>query len=262
MPGRKILRPPTLLSAAQKLSALPRFGGSGPVPLVTKTNLIAWWAFDEASGNALDSHTNALHLTDVNTVGAVAGKVSGARDLVRANAEGFTRTSEALLHLADDYWNIFGWAKSNSWDGVITPLFSKWDDSTQCEWLLRYTDSVSRFTFEIDSNGSVAGKTVLTANSLGAPSTGVWYFYIVRHDPIANTISIQFNNGTVDSTAHSGGAYASGTDLLRVGKMGGTTRQWNGLVDEFGIIKGELLTADQGDWLWNGGAGRSYAELG
>ena len=38
-----------------------------------KTSLISYWDLDEANGNATDSHTNAYHLTDTNSVTAAGG---------------------------------------------------------------------------------------------------------------------------------------------------------------------------------------------
>ena len=41
-----------------------------------KTNLVSWWNFDEASGNAIDAHASN-DLTDVNTVGTADGPGGG-----------------------------------------------------------------------------------------------------------------------------------------------------------------------------------------
>jgi hypothetical protein len=80
-------------------------GGNGLL-----TALIAYWPGDEASGNLLDAHTNALHLTDVNTVTNNTGKVyATARQYTAANQEYHNRASEALLQIGDVDFTIASW---------------------------------------------------------------------------------------------------------------------------------------------------------
>jgi len=67
-PGQRVVNVPGIgVSTSRRAVAS---GGNGLL-----NALIAYWPGDEASGNLLDAHSNALHLTDTNTVTNAAGKV-------------------------------------------------------------------------------------------------------------------------------------------------------------------------------------------
>jgi hypothetical protein len=106
------------------------------------------------------------------------------------------------------------------------------------------------------SSGTSATKVAGTANL----NAGTWYLLIAWHDPAANTINLQINNGTVFSKAFSAGIQNS-TYPLRLGTTSGSPYGYvDGVIDEAFIYR-RVLTADEREWLYNSGNGRTYSEL-
>lgn len=221
------------------------------------TNLISYWKLDEASGDAIDAH-GSNNLTDTNTVASTTGKIGNARDFENGNLEYFTKADNASLSVADEDFTITGWVKFESAPGVGEgrALWSKWDGAgnQRChftEW--RNFSSENRIIFWVSSNGTATANT--TANALGAPSTGVWYFIVVWHDSVANTINIQINDGTVNSTSHSAGVFDS-TAPFQLGQVSSLFYH-DGLLDEVGFWK-RVLTSGERTSLYNSGNGLAY----
>ena len=59
------------------------------------TNIVAYWKFDESSGNAMDSTGNGNTLTNVNTVTYSAGKINNGANFVAASSQYFSATAAA-----------------------------------------------------------------------------------------------------------------------------------------------------------------------
>lgn len=224
-------------------------------------NLIAYWPGDEVSGNLLDAHSNGLDLTDNATVTNNTGKVyATARQYTAANAEYHSRASEALLQTGDVEFTLAAWCYADSFN-LYPMIFSK----SNIEYRLYYwTAAGPGFEFEV-GNG-VASVGSIKATSFGVASTSTWYFVVTWHDPVANTMSIQINNGTVDSGPTSGpaGTGASAVNIARTPGAGGNI--WNGRIGPTMLWKsaagsGGVLTAEQKTALYNGGAGLPYASF-
>lgn len=74
------------------------------------TGLVAFWRFEESSGNALDSSGNARHLTLMNTVPQVSGRVGNAREHSGTeSADGFNITDAAWNSLNGSDFTISFW---------------------------------------------------------------------------------------------------------------------------------------------------------
>lgn len=227
--------------------------------------LIAYWPGDEESGALLDAHTNGLDLTDTNTVTYAAGKVyDNARQYTAANSEYHTIADNASLSAGDNDFTIAAWVYLDSL-GVIRAIASKHATVNQLEYILYYRHSTTNFSFLVSSDGNTTGYVIRQATSFGLPNTSTWYFVVGWHDAGNNTVNIQINNGTVDSTAHSAGVY-DGTDPFMVGNYGGATSYMNGRIGPVMFWKssagnGGVLTADQRTALYNSGNGLAYASF-
>lgn len=223
-------------------------------------NLVAYWSLDEASGNAIDAHDNN-DLTDNNTVAAQTGKVSGARDFEAANSEYFSRADNSELSTGNIDFTCAAWVYLESKPATFPIAVGKFSAlGDQREWAIFYHSGNDRLAFIISTDGTAAGQTILEANNLGAPSTATWYYVIVWHDSVNNTLNIQVNNGTTDSVAHSGGVL-DGTGPFQMGTLldeaGVQSQFWDGLIDEVGFWK-RVLTSDERTELYDGGNGRDY----
>lgn len=214
-----------------------------------KTNLIAYYPLS----NVNDSHGSNT-LTNVNTATFAAGKIGNAVSLASASSQYLTIADNAAFSVGDIDFTIAGWFNLTTKSAAMA-MVSKWNTSSEREYELLYFNTPDRFLFQVSTSGTGTAATA-TANNLGSPSTGTWYFIVCEHDSTANEIRIQVNDGTADATAHSGGV-RDGTSDFRIGARSTAGVYFNGLIDEVGFWK-RLLTSDEKTRLYNGGNGLAY----
>lgn len=216
-----------------------------PFTIDLTTALISYWKLEEASGTRYDSH-GSNHLTDNNTVLSAAGKIGTAADFEATNSEYLSIADNEDLSFGDEDFTFACWVKLES-TGSDQRVFWKGDGT---DWAVYGLE-----TFGTGWKFRVAGVENYTWN---APSTttGTWYFIVCWYDSVANTINTQVNNGTIDSTSHSGGittdagSFALGTHPVYGG-------YFDGLIDEFGVW-GRVLTSAERTALYNSGSGLTY----
>lgn len=187
----------------------------------------------------------------------IAGKIGWCLDFpsVSVNGTGFYVADSPELRVGDEAFTVCGWqwldAKPN-----IGPIITKLEISGQYSWALIYYSSGDRYNFIVSTNGS--GLTLLAGSNSGAISTGQWYFVVAWHDPVANQLGIQVNNGTPNTTNHSSGVFA-GTSRLGINEYT-TGSPIDGRLDGIGYWK-RLLSDQERAILWNGGNGIEYPFL-
>ena len=208
-------------------------------------DLISYWALDEASGNALDSHgTNEL--TEASgTIEAASGKVGGARDLEAADTEFFALADNDSVSFGDEPFTLQAWVNLETQG--FNWVFQKYDGVASCEYQLQYNVVSGGMTFRVSPDGLDASAVEVVTAAL---STGTWYLVHAWHDPVANEIGISVNAGAPVTASHSGGVF-DGSALFRLGFI------YDGLVDE-AAIWGRVLTSDDRTNLYNGGLGLAY----
>ncbi|MEK7164079.1 MAG: LamG domain-containing protein, partial [Patescibacteria group bacterium] len=229
-----------------------------PVEKISQTSLTAYWKLDETSGTRADSKGSNT-LTDNATVTYAPGRLSNAGQFTAANSEYLSITDNADLSTGDIDFTVGGWVYMDS--TAAYAAISKYKPGTnQREYIINF-DATNKLRFFVSSNGT--DYTIL--NSTTSISTGTWVFVVAWHDATANTINIQVNNGTVDSSAYSSGVY-DGTAAFQIGGYDGASGAdfWNGKIDEVAFWK-RTLTADErarlyqdGLDLHGAGSGRIY----
>ena len=126
------------------------------------------------------------------------------------------------------------------------------------EYLIRYDRPANRFIF-IVGDGAAIGTA--TANTLGVPATGAWYCIFCWHDPVADTINIQVNDGGIDSVAWATGVQ-DGASEFTLSRLGDCVAQYaDAVVDEVAMWK-RIPTATERTAYYNGGNGIGYDDLG
>jgi hypothetical protein len=220
------------------------------------TNLISYWPMDEASGNALDAH-GSNPLTDNGTVGSAAGKVGGARSLAAASEEFFSHADNADLSTGNVDFAFAGWFNLASAASESTILGKAVTSNAQG---IDYQLFVSggTLTWRVTPDGDYANRTQVSAGSI---ATGTWYHFVAWHDSVADVIGLAVNAGTPATAAHTTGVF-DGTGLFTIGDLSGFVSRLDGLIDEVGLWKGRILTAQERTDLYNGGAGLAYSSFG
>lgn len=224
--------------------------------------LIAYWPGNEANGNAQDAHTNALHLTDVNTVTSAGGLVyATARQYTALNTEYHTRAGDdALLSTGDVDFTLAAWCRFDTVTAART-LAGKWQVANR-EYRLVFSFTANRIRFDVSNDGAATVSAI--ANTFGAPAINTWYLLIGWHDSAANTINITVNNGGTDSQPHATGVFDS-TSAFGIGWSDGgvhmdgrigPTMFWKSAAGGGGVLSAAQRTA-----LYNGGAGLTYAQF-
>ncbi len=218
-------------------------------------NLVSYWKLEEASGARADE-VGGNTLTDDNTVTQAVGKLGNCGQFTRANSEQLSHVDNASLSVGDIDFTWAGWVYADTLTNN-SGILGKW--GTNNEYALWYYNLSSLgLTFMFSVVDGSGGTTHLRAASAGAPATGTWYYIVAWHDSVANTINIQVNNGTVDSTAHTTGV-RDGTNAFSVGNYasGSAGIYWDGRIDSVGFWK-RVLTAAERTSLYNSGAGLEY----
>lgn len=226
-------------------------------------SLIAYWPGNEVAGNALDLHTNALHLTDVNTVTSNPGVVYPlTRQYTTVNNERHFHLQDALLQTGDVDFTIAAWIYLDSKPAQMN-VAARYGGvpAVNNEYFVRYVGGATdRLQFGVFNN---AFSGYATANTYGSPPLSTWALLVCWHDSVANTINIQINNGGIDSTPYANGVLA-GNFIFELGARASGSLTWDGRIGPTMFWKsagggGGVLTAAQRTALWNGGAGLPYA---
>jgi len=226
-----------------------------PSPLLT--NLVAWYRLDEASGNALDAHTGAYHLTQNGTVGTATGKVSGARSF-DANSSNFLSQSGSQFNFGNTTFYGAQWIYSGNTNTAI--IHGVWDDGVGAnrQWFL-FQDA-SRYRFGITSDGLFGAGNGLTVAWGSNFAINTWHLVEFYHNAATDLIGIAVNNGAFVTGSFNKGIYVGASTPYRVGRGANNSAPlaWNGRLDEVAIWS-RMLTTDERATLWNSGNGIGYS---
>jgi hypothetical protein len=225
-------------------------GQAGGAPSTLLNGLVAFWKLDEASGTRNDS-VGSNHLTDNNTVTQAAGKSGNAAQFTSANNESLSIADNTDLSTGDIDFTFGLWVYFDDVGSNHVPL-SKWNDTgPDYEYWLGLLGGV--LTFYVRDAANTALDNIPSAASI---SVSTWYFIVIWHDSVANTINIQVNNGTPASKSYSAGV-RNGTASFFIGGQENLINYHSGRGEDVGFWK-RVLTSDERTELWNGGAGREH----
>ncbi len=225
----------------------------------TKTGLISWYTMDEGAGQTrVDSH-NALDASDNNTVGTVAGVVGNAADYTPSD---YHSVPDNALHNWTDTLSILFWYNPDNVSGEDA-LITKWLPNSQNEWAIELSgNELKIFVAPTLSNPGNVHETTDAANL----TAGNDFFCIMEYDGTqvaADRVKFYVNNSLEASTTTGGTIPASlqnGTGQIEFGRFSSIGRPLDGQLDEIVIAK-RTYTTDEKSWFYNGGDGRTYADL-
>jgi hypothetical protein len=222
-------------------------------------NLSGYWNLDEASGNRVDSTGLGSTMLEANgVINASVGKISNAAAFVKANNRWLRCPSNSNVSMGNFDFSVSCWLRLTT--KAADTIFVGKCGATNGTWQITYKVATDRFVWQTFGLAAYSGYAEAVANTLGSPSTGTWYFIVCDHNATANTISIQVNNGTIDSAAQTNGTYVEITNDFSMSN-GDALQQIDGDLDEVGLWKRVLSPLDRSD-LYNSGLGLTYPFTG
>ena len=211
-------------------------------------SLEAYWKCDETSGNRVDSHTNGLDFIQTGFVGSVAGKLNSAVDGTGVAANSLDQPSTANLLFGNEAMAISCWANVNAGEQLTNgPIVAVWDTTgNQRCYRLGYAAVPQRWRFIVSSDGTGGNSTILLS-AAAPPFNGTFQHIVVQHNPITDVITMQVNDGPVQSAAHTGGLFAGSTARPGLGilnQLAGVPVVHIQHVDEIGIWRKNLTAIE------------------
>ncbi|MCH7535318.1 MAG: LamG domain-containing protein [Bacteroidetes bacterium] len=227
------------------------------VRAATCDNLKAWWSMDEASGGRADSQ-GSNDLTDNNTVGSAAGKVSNGADFESGNTdEYFSRADTADLSITGDVSFAF-WVNPET-NGTSQFIYSKASTDTNISWYLHFqANDTVRVSYW--SDGSTISR--FDTSSAVATTTGQWIHVVVTTDISVPSTTMYINSTSVAVTDVLTAATSiqddnSVTNIGALNDNASIVQEYDGIIDELSIYAG-LLTQTDVNNLYNAGLGASF----
>ena len=208
-------------------------GADSAHAMLLTDGLVAYWNLDEASGTRLDS-VGSNHLMDNNTVTSATGILNGAAQFTAANSEYLSVPDNASINTNKKDFTLGFWLylddKATSYSFVDKGV----------EFSVEYDTPVGLDRLFLEMQEPTVQ---VNADSFGSPPTNEWIFAVAWKDTVAHTVSLQINDGTVESAGFSGHSINPISPLL-IGARGGPDRFLNGRMDEVGLWK-RVLTAGE-----------------
>lgn len=221
------------------------------------TSLKAYWKLNEASGIRQDSY-NWYDLAATQAQPTSTTGKSGAAALFASASSQYLQVPAATdLQLGNISVTFAGWVKLTS-TGANQALFGQDNNATASQFLVWLHGATNRFKFSWNTDGAGSSSTA-TANTFGAPSTGVWYFLTCYHDASNNTVGISVNNGAFDTAAATGGNSTT-TEWAFGAQMASTPAMFaDAALDEWGFWR-KVLSSQEITDLYNSGNGQTLTE--
>lgn len=219
-------------------------------PSTLLNGLDAWFTFDEASGNILDSSGNGYTHTEQNGVSRTTGKINGCSTFNGSN-DWYQRGSSQFPWNCSADWTIAVWVRpqSSSRMSIITSTQNTHGFNLECNT-----------TYSPRLNVYAAGwkRVNLPTNTL---SFNTWGCIIAWLDVSGRLAYITHNNGTPSSVSTQVNPNVS-TSQSSIGAYNGGQLGywWNGEIDEMGIWN-RILTADERTEYYNSGNGIGFGDL-
>ena len=218
-------------------------------------NIVAYYKFDESSGNAEDS-VGSLDLTNRNSVAFTTGKINNGADFEYGSNQGFSITdaaSSGAFDLIDNFTLAF-WVN-----------FESLPSTGDAKWYIVFKNDCYQFQVPYNASGSY-GLKIYLRDSTGfyspsvawTPSTSTWYHIAVTREKSTGYVKFYVNGsqqGTTQETGRTASLYNS-SDAFEIGQAG-SSGLFDGILDELGVWS-RVLSDSEISQLYNSGSGLSY----
>ena len=186
--------------------------------LVSTDQLVSLWDFDADFNDKVGTN----HLTNVNGVTRLPGKLGNAASFVQASAQRLTCASNASLQTGNISFTFVLWVKTAAFDQYLIVKQGEFQVG-----IFRGNQAA------LVTGGGMAGKPGVTIDN--------WHLIIAWRD-VAGTDNIQLDNGTPVTVANPPGTI--GPSVIEFGSLGGTAG-YTGLIDQPLLFKRILSAAER-----------------
>lgn len=251
-------------------------GGVDPVALSIYNKLACWWEMDEVSAGTYGVTRLPSKANVANSLGdGGSGYVANAAGVRGSDiAAKFGRGSGGVLNgpngaganqvsnvIANEALCIFGWFWSEKLGDTNRTLAAKSVDgsASNTQWMVLSSTAGIRF--------QTRGTATTTFVDIANPSTSAWHFFVGWVDDADMRIRASIDDGTPVLGALPVSTPQAVASNLTFGKLsiyfplGDASCE--GRLAKWGWMRGNgnFLSATERTWLYNGGAGRTFAEL-
>jgi RHS repeat-associated protein len=226
-------------------------------------NNIAYWKFDESSGNA-SSAVGGNTFTNNNSVAFSAGKINNAASFSGNNFFNIDDASQTGLDFSSDFsvsaWVNFSVLLSN---GDNFQLINKWNDTVSApKWSYMFNVKNNSGTYQLvfatyrgTSGSFTLGDYSEVVKNFPSLTTNTWYHIVVTKS--GTTVTFYINGSLLDSGTLAFSNIADSNADVRTGRGWGGSTSANAKVDEVGMWN-RALTASEVTQLYNSGSGLQY----
>ncbi len=205
------------------------------------TNILAYWKFDESSGNASDATGNGYTLTNNAGVTYSAAVINNGANFASASTQYFNSTAAGLGLVASDFTIAF-WIKPVSlavYNSIIT----------------KYTGGSFGYNIWADGGGVglIIGSTNVSFTARPGLSTSAFTHIVITQ---SGTSVVIYKNGSSFGTGTGASVPSSSADF-QIGLTSSYGTPMNGVMDETGIWT-RALSAGEVSTLYNSGHGLQY----
>lgn len=228
-------------------------------------SLRAYWAMEETNPTdvRVDSSGNGNHLTPFpghEPTSAAGVNGATAAHFTLANTQSLLKLDTPSLRIGGlPGFTLVAWVRFDSLVfGEIHTIAGKLFQSVAsgCEYLMGASGNNTSFSLLVGDDLTGSGVSVSAATDAFAV-INTWYLVIGWHDGTRH--HIQVNNGTIYD-APSDVIPHSLTEAFTVGSVTNSHNWHDGRTDEVALW-GKSLSADERAWLYNGGNGRTFANV-
>lgn len=218
---------------------------------VSTTGLVSHWRFDTYVGYYEDN-VSGLNLSRNNTA-VEPGLINGAAAFHVAGDTFLFRADTSFDAGAEVKFGFTGWINRFSSGMYEQHVLGVWNGIGGREYQLILTGNKLRFDV------SAAGTTTsASATSVADIPAGVWTFFAVWHDPVANTINLKVNANATVTTAHSAGVFAGASGAFTMSINETLSALLDAKIDSLSFWKTAFPSEAELSTLYHSGMGLDY----
>jgi len=221
--------------------------------MVTTTDMVSYYKFDESSGDAIDAHGSNDGTVNGATQGA-SGKINDAYSFDGVNDSVATSiTASNINNPTDTQATISLWFYSSD-IGATKRIFSSGSDTSGQRGMAFFTQSGF-----VRGSSKTADHTY-TASDISGLSSSTWYHLVVVVDDSSGVQKMKtYLNGAEQSDVSPAGVTngTAGKELIIANRITSPSATWAGSIDEIGVWD-RALTATEVSDLYNSGSGLAY----